>query len=162
MGHPFGNGHINTAVNARDPRRTAKRAHNAGGAQNRNTAHNPKARVPCFLCNRRTIWHGNGDPDICAPTNLSNHFIHHSAWHRINRGLTHRDRQPCLGHMSNTLARVKADAISSQLDTRFDQRTVGYIRIVTCILDDARLGPTFANNRCFKDKNRCLTFGQSD
>lgn len=114
------------------------------------SAQNAKARVPGLLCDLFAAGDRYGDLEVGGKAMFCAKHLdlrrHHGARDRIDGRLADADWQAVLRDCADAVAGNKADTASGPQRTHHRDygRTMGHIRIVTGILDDAGHGIAFS------------------
>lgn len=129
-----------------DPGGAGKGNNDACCAEDGNAANNAEPAVQGFLRQFLAVADGNLDFEIGTFSgHLSNRCFDHLARYGVDGGFSRWQGQarPCDG--AHALAGLEGDAASRLTSSHraFDQRTMGYVGIVTRILDDTGAGEVF-------------------
>ena len=117
--------------------------HHAGGAEYRQTAQYAEARIPGFQRDCFAAGDRDGDLDIggdaMGRAECLDLGAHQGARYWIDRRFARRDRQARTGHHAHAFACGKdyAASVHAAPNSGDYRQPMGYIRIVTGILDDA-------------------------
>ena len=142
MGEAHGARDVDAAVDRGDPGGAGEGMDDAGGAENRQAAHDPEARVPSLL--RQRLAAGDRDLDLGRrAAQLRNRLNHHLPRHGVDRRLARRHRKSAARDHAHTRPGAEADAVAPFLDRGHHHAAMGDVRIIARILDDARPGPAW-------------------
>ena len=131
---------VDAAMDGRDPGGTGIGDHHAGGAQDRQAAHDAEAAVQRAGRKRRAA--GDRDRDLSVrQAGGEQGGRDHGARHRVDRGLSGRQRQARARDGADPLARPENDAAPcvEATDGGAHQGAVGDVGVVAGILHHARL-----------------------
>ena len=138
--------HVNASPDGVDPGRAGKRDNDARGAENGDTSENAESAVEGFFRKFLAVPNGNFNFEISLRTShLVNGGFDHLAWHGIDGGFSWRQGQSGPRDGADAHAGLKGDTASrlTAPHRAFDQRAVGNIRVIACILDDTCAGEVF-------------------
>lgn len=136
-------GHVDAAMNGRDPGRAGKGMDDPRGAEDREPAENAETRIPGMARHLLALRDRDRDLQIGPAAEPGRHglddFGHHAAWHGIDRGLARWDRQARLGDGADAAPGLEAQARvgTERPHARENQRAMRHVGIVARILDDA-------------------------
>ena len=142
MGQTGRAGDVDPAVDRVDPRGAGIGDDDPGRPEDGETAHDPETGVHRFP--GQFLAARDGDLDLRVARHavgfgdLGDGGGDHPARHRVDRGLAGFDRQPGFGHRADAGPRSEVHAAPGFPDRDLDQRAVGHVGIVACILDHRR------------------------
>jgi hypothetical protein len=150
------------------PRGTRVGNHSSRGSQDRQSTDYPETTVQSPFRDLRPTRNRQFDDGIGSSVvlcgDLRNRGSNHLAWDGINRGLAWQQRQASASYRADTLSRTKKQAgpPRSESDGGHDQCAVGYVGIISGILDDAGPGKMGASLAARQGKRWARTIRHQD
>ncbi len=135
--------HIDAALDRMNPGRARIRHHDAGGAQDRQAAHNTEPRVERLGGKPLPVRDPDLDFDVARSAtgrgNLRNGVANHPPRYRIDGRLARRNRKARPGDGADAGSGAERDAAAGRggANRREHERAMRHVGIVTGVLDDA-------------------------
>ena len=163
-----GTGDVNAALDRVNPRRAGVRDDDSGRAEDGESAHDAETRIPGVLRQFLAVGDGQRDDDIPGAAvrcgDLADDLVHQTSRHRVDRRFSGGDRQSGLGDLAHAGTGLEPASEAGMIvpDSGHDQRTVGDIGIVACVLDDCGGSPAVTQFLASEGEGRGLAFRQGN